>query len=50
MKSEEKGTGLHISGAGINPAGLGKQSKKLVKGSVEAKNHMAKLREMRKKK
>ena len=42
-----EGQGLSLPGQGLKLAGQGKI--KLVKGSTEAKLHMAKLRAMRKK-
>lgn len=48
------GSGLNPAGGSLNPAGgglklAGQGGKKLVKGSQEAKDHMAKLRALRKK-
>lgn len=47
IKKKMEGQGLSLPGRGLKLAGQGKT--KLVKGSTEAKLHMAKLRAMRKK-
>lgn len=47
IKKKMDGGGLALPGQGLKLAGQGKP--KLVKGSAEAKAHMAKLRAMRKK-
>ena len=47
LKKKMEGNGLNPAGQGLKLAGQG--SKKFVKGSAEAKAHMAKLRAMRKK-
>jgi hypothetical protein len=47
LKKKMEGNGLALPGQGLKLAGQGKP--KLVKGSPEAKAHMAKLRAMRKK-
>lgn len=53
IKKKIEGGGLGIAGGGLSLPGRGLklagQGKKLVKGSPEAKAHMAKLRAMRKK-
>lgn len=47
LKKKMEGGGLNPAGQGLKLGGQG--SKKFVKGSAEAKAHMAKLRAMRKK-
>ena len=50
IKKKMDGGGLSPAGGGLRLAGQGKKTKKpkMVKGSAEAKAHMARIRAMRK--